>query len=101
LPTWGGVACDPPAVLKGLQPPEGSWKLIAPHIRNFAQCVRSRKPTVSNPEVAQRAHTIVHCANLAARVGRKLRWDPQFELFIGDDQANNMLPRTMRAPWTI
>ena len=97
----GSVAADPKTVLQGMKPPEGNWKLMAPHIRNFVECVRSRKPTVSNPEVAQRAHTIVHCANIAARLGRKLRWDPETELFIGDDEANNMLVRTMRAPWTV
>jgi predicted dehydrogenase len=98
----GGVAADPKSVLQGLEtPPEGHWKLIAPHIRNFVECVRSRKPTASNPEVAQRSHTIVHCTNLVARLGRKLRWDPETELFIGDDEANNMLLRTMRAPWNV
>ena len=97
----GGVAADPKTVLQGIKPPESNWKLMAPHIRNFVECVRSRKPTVSNPEVAQRAHTIVHCTNLAARLGRKLRWDPETELFIGDDEANNMLVRAMRAPWTV
>ena len=63
--------------------------------------MRSRKPTVSSPEVAQRVHTIVHCANLSIRLGRKLHWDPEVELFIGDEQANNMLARSMRAPWRI
>jgi predicted dehydrogenase len=97
----GGVLADPKSVLQGLQPPDSNWKIMAPHIRNFVECVRSRKPTVSNPEVSQRAHTIVHCANLTVRLGRKLRWDPETELFIGDDEANNMLARTMRAPWNV
>jgi hypothetical protein len=97
----GAVAAEPASVLRDVKPPESNWKVMAPHIRNFVECVRSRKPTVSNPEVAQRAHTIVHCANLAVRLGRKLRWDPASELFIGDDEANNMLSRTMRAPWSI
>jgi hypothetical protein len=63
--------------------------------------MRSRKQTASPPEIAQRAHTIAHCANLSIRLGRKLHWDPETELFIGDEQANNMLARSMRAPWRI
>jgi hypothetical protein len=63
--------------------------------------MRTRKLTVSHPEIAHRAHTIAHCANLSIRLGRKLYWDPEVELFIGDDEANNMLARSMRAPWRI
>jgi len=97
----GAMAADPMSLIKGAQQLEGTYKVMAPHIRNFIECVRTRKQPVSPPEVAQRAHTIVHCANLCLRLGRKLRWDPEAELFIGDDEANNMLARQMRAPWVI
>jgi hypothetical protein len=35
------------------------------------------------------------------RLGRKLRWDPDKEEFPGDDAANQMLGRSMRAPWAV
>jgi predicted dehydrogenase len=97
----GAVLADPKNVLQGLQPPEANWKVMAPHIRDFLDCVKTRSQPVSHAEVAQRSHTIVHCANLAVRLGRKLRWDPRTELFPGDSEANNMLARTMRAPWRV
>jgi hypothetical protein len=31
--------------------------------------------------------------------GRKLRWDPVKEVFIGDDEANAMRSRPQRAPY--
>ena len=31
----------------------------------------------------------------------KLRWDPDSEKIIGDDEAAKMLDRPMRAPWKI
>jgi predicted dehydrogenase len=97
----GRVESEPESVLQGLQPPEANWKVMHPHIRNFLECVRTRETPVSSVETAQRAHTIVHCANLALRLGRRLRFDPQTELFFADDEANNMLVRGMRAPWSI
>ena len=87
--------------MNGAQPPEVNWKVMHPHIRNFLECVRTRETPVSSVETAQHAHTIVHCANLSLRLGRRLRFDPQTELFLGDDEANNMLLRGMRAPWSI
>jgi len=32
---------------------------------------------------------------------RKLRWDPEQEQFPGDDEANAMLGRPLRAPWSL
>ncbi len=37
----------------------------------------------------------------ALDLGRKLKWDPKAERFDNDDQANAMLTRPMRKPWTL
>jgi hypothetical protein len=34
-------------------------------------------------------------------LGRKLQWDPEAEKFVGDDEANAMLTRKQREPWTM
>ena len=36
---------------------------------------------------------------LEGRVGRKLRYDPDKEQFVGDEKANRFLNIPMRAPW--
>jgi predicted dehydrogenase len=98
----GKIEAYPQSVLEGREVPRaGHYNVMAPHIRNFLDCMRTRKPTASPPEIAHRAHTIAHCANLCARLGRSLRWDPEVELFLGDEEANNMLARSMRAPWRV
>jgi hypothetical protein len=45
--------------------------------------------------------TILHTGNLAIRLGRKLRWDPAKEQFIGDEEANRFVNIPMRAPWQL
>ncbi len=101
LSDTGGIEARPEEVLAGLDPPDANYIIQKPHIRNFLGCMRSRRQPVSNPEVAHRSHTIAHCANLCLRLGRSLRWDAGRERFAGDAEANNMLYRTMRAPWRV
>ena len=97
---FGNVKASSKSILK--QSVQGiSYEYMAGHIRNFLDGIKSRRLTVSNPEVAQRTHTVVHCANLCLRLGRKLRWDPVAGRFINDQDANNLLSRTMRAPWRV
>ena len=69
--------------------------------RNFLDCVKSRKDCYFPPEIGQRCFTVAHIGNISMLLGRKLRWDPDNEKFIDDEQANRMLSRTMRSPWRI
>ncbi len=92
----GELTAEPKSILAARQRPAVSWAYMGGHVRNFLDCIKSRRLTVSHPELAHRAHTIVHCANLCMRLGRKLHWDPVAERFTQDDEANRMLERTMR-----
>jgi len=69
--------------------------------RNFLDCVKSRKECYFPPEIGQRCFTIAHIGNISMLLGRKLRWDPDNERFIDDEQANRMLSRSMRSPWRL
>jgi len=65
----------------------------------FAQAVKARKPAGGNADVATRTVTILHLANIAIRVGRKIRFDPVKEVIVGDEEANRLVNQPMRAPW--
>ena len=95
----GEITAGPESVLQGLRAPRVHWSYMRGHIRNFLDAIRSRKLTVSHPEVAHRAHTIAHCANICLRLAREVRWNAEAERFEEDEDANRMLSRTMRAPW--
>jgi predicted dehydrogenase len=97
----GEITAEPKSILAERNVPRVDWAFTGGHVRNFLDSTRSRRLTASHPELAQRAHTIAHCANLCLRLGRKLRWDPAAEQFVDDDQANRMLCRTMRPPWQV
>ena len=71
------------------------------HQQNFLDCVRTRASTVAPVEVAVRSDTLCQLSDIAMRLGRKLRWDPENEKFINDAQANRMLKRPTRSPWRL
>ena len=66
---------------------------------SFAEAVKQRKQAGGHPEAAHRAACILHLANIAIRLGRKLQYDPEKEQFIGDDEANRFVNVPMRSPW--
>jgi predicted dehydrogenase len=69
------------------------------HVRNFLDCVKSRKQPVADLESGHRVATTCHLANLSLRLGRKLLWDRAKETIIGDAEAQRWLVRPYRAPW--
>jgi len=71
------------------------------HYRNFLDSVKSRKDPIEPVEVGHRTATICHAGNIAMRLKRKLQWDPEKEIFVNDDEANQMLRRPYREPWQI
>jgi predicted dehydrogenase len=71
------------------------------HYRNFLDCVKSRKPTVTPVETAHHSLIPGHLGLIAMLVGRKIKWDPKKERIIGDAEASKLLTRDYRAPWKL
>ena len=94
------VTAEPASILRHRSIAARSWSHAGNHIGNLLECIRTRQPTVCHPESAQRATTICHAANICLRLGRKLEWDPVAERF-DDGEANQMISRAQRAPWTL
>ncbi len=65
----------------------------------FAEAVKTRKQPGGNAEAAHRCACLLHLANIAIRVGRKIHYDPVREQIIGDEVANRLVNQPMRAPW--
>ena len=71
------------------------------HTADFFRSVRTRQDPVSPVEAGHAASTLGNVSDIALRLGRKLKWDPAQDRFLGDDEANPMLSRPARSPWTI
>jgi predicted dehydrogenase len=94
------VTAEPKSILSLKGSAGAGWGDASDHIRDLLRSIRSRKPTVCNPEVAHRAITICQAWNISLRLGRKLHWDPVIERF-DVEEANRMLYREPRAPWAV
>jgi predicted dehydrogenase len=68
---------------------------------NFLRCIRSRLQTYHPLEDMHRTATMAHIGNIAMTLKRKLRWNPVSEEFTGDSEANAMLSRPEREPWSL
>lgn len=71
------------------------------HQRDFLDCIKSRKDPAARIEIGHRSATVCHLGNIAVRMNAKLKWDPEKEQFVDNDEANAYLHREMRGPWQI
>ncbi len=107
--TEGRLAVDrdnivsyPARILKEpLRPQDKRVYRVDSHSGNFLDCIRTRRPTICNPEVAAYSMNAILIGGIALALQRSLRWDPVTRAFSGDDQANRLLSYTPRPPWRI
>ncbi len=97
----GLVASDDSLLEVKLRPEELSLYKSQHHASNFLECVRSRKDPISDVDVTHQASYLGLLTEIAGRLEQKLKWDPKQEKFIGNDEANRMLHRTMHNGWTL
>ena len=87
-----GYECDPKGLDEDPLPADAIRVYRSDnHMSNFFKCVRLRKEPIMNVENAHRVATLCHLGNIARWLGRHLKWDPEKEVFPGDDEANTYL----------
>jgi hypothetical protein len=60
------------------------------------ECIRSGGTPRADIGINHLSSTLCHLGNIATRVGRTLRFDPEREEIIGDEEASRLLRRTYR-----
>jgi len=71
------------------------------HNRNFIDCVKSRQEPICPVEMAIRCDAVCQLANIAARTGRAIQWDPEQEIIVNDPEAAKMLVHPYREKWKV
>lgn len=68
---------------------------------NWLDCIISRERPISPAELGHRACSACLLHDMAMVLKRKLYWDPLHERFHNDAEADGMLSRKQRAPYTL
>ena len=97
----GRIAVSSDALRAGLPAPTITGTSTQTHVRDFFNCVKSRGRTAANADVMRKSHIACHAAAIAWKLGRKLKFDPVTEMFVGDNEANQMRSRAARQPWAV
>jgi predicted dehydrogenase len=94
----GNARAEPKELLQGAPPqsPCCEPKESVDHLKNFFECLRTRKKPNADVEAGHRATTVCHLVNICRDLKRKLTWDPKAEQFVGDAEANALLSRPRR-----
>ncbi len=70
------------------------------HARNFIDCVKSRQAPNAEIEIGHTSTLHCHLANIVARTGRHIKFDPKTEKIAGDAEAGKLLGREYRNHWS-
>ena len=99
--TREGIQTNPESLVRTVIGPDEIRVRSDDHKRNFLDAIRTGRQPISHIEAAVRGEAMCQMGDIATRLERKLRWDPDKEIFPDDAQANARLSRPMRSPWRL
>lgn len=94
-------ASNPGIIKSVIGPQEVHLYESTDHHLNWLESIQSRKPPITNAEIAHRSCSACLLHHIAMKVKRKVYWDPKVERFKNDDEANAMLKRPVRKGFEI
>jgi len=93
------LKAQPESIVKSPIKPDEIHLPLKDEKRDFIDAVKTRGQTLADAEVGHRTTSLCQLGHIAIQLGRKLKWDPDAELFTNDNTANRLLTRPMRSPW--
>ncbi|HOQ33559.1 MAG TPA: Gfo/Idh/MocA family oxidoreductase [Candidatus Hydrogenedens sp.] len=75
------------------------------HLKNFIECVQTRRQTIANIDVAVRSNALCLLSDIAIRTQKIIRWDPEKEIITDPlplpDNVQQLIHRPKKQPWNI
>ena len=98
--TRGFIDANPKSLLKEFIGPNDINLYKSPgHSKNFLDCIKTRKKTITPVEAAHRSATPGHLGQIAMLLKRKINFDPVNQRIVCDETASSLLERSYRSPW--
>jgi predicted dehydrogenase len=94
-------ASDPKILTSVISENEFHFKVSKQHHGNWLEAIRDNTDPIAPVEEAHRSCSACLVHHIAMKLDRKVHWDPDKERFKNDDEANKMLSRPQRSPYTI
>ncbi len=77
------------------------YETASPHLVDFIDAVRNRRDPIAPIEAGHRTATIGTIGNIATVLDRPLKWNPETESFVDDEEANTHLHREYREGYSL
>jgi len=102
VPERGGQFQDPKPRMKPMKVVTSeSGDPTGNHVRNFLDCVKSRKRPNADVEEGHRSTIFSHLANIALATRSRIEWDWKREIITNNRSANKLLDYKRRKPWRL
>ncbi|MHC4560335.1 MAG: Gfo/Idh/MocA family protein [Planctomycetota bacterium] len=101
VPSRGGQFQDSNPRIEPVESERVDGDLTEQHIRNFLDCVKSRRQTNCDMETGHRSTTFALLANIALATKSRIEWDPKKERIINNKKADELLHYKYRKPWKL
>jgi predicted dehydrogenase len=101
VPTRPGQFQDRSSYIEPFEGDRIDKDLTVQHIRNFLDCMKTRKQTNCDMETGHRSTTFALLANIALATKSRIEWDPSKERAVNNRDANKLLHYEYRRPWNL
>ncbi len=89
----------PDVKVPGLEEPFNSMSTTQRHVRDWLDCIRTRKEPAASISYHYKIGMAIALANLSLKLGRSVRVDPKTEMVVGDEAATKASVPEYRDPW--
>lgn len=81
--------------------PTSNRNLTESHIRDFLDCIKTRRRCRCDMETGHRSTTFAHLGNIALATKSRIEWDAKNERIVDNKEASKLLHYEYRRPWTL